>query len=82
MDLTIASVPNFKGIENIVTITQSFGQIVRKWLPFVISFWYNRLKVLNYFIELIHEKSAISVKQATIGTVFTKKYFPSHKMCL
>lgn len=47
-----------------------------------LSFYYGYFTLLNYFMDIIQKESAISVKQATIGTVFTEKLPTAILVCM
>ena len=47
-----------------------------------LSFYYSDFTLLNYFMDIIQKESAISVKQATIGTVFTEKLPTAILVCM
>ncbi|GEM_PF-5397518 len=51
-------------------------------MPISLSFYYSYFTLLNYFMDIIQKESAISVKQATIGTVFTEKLPKTIFVCM
>lgn len=56
--------------------------MVSKLMSISLSFYYGYFTLLNDFMDIIQKESAISVKQATIGTVFTEKLPTAILVCM